>query len=54
LVRCIDCKNLIRIYVDSAFAWFEEKRKCRVKSIVFDGYYEVEKERECEDHHKAE
>jgi hypothetical protein len=50
LVKCLDCKNLVRIYIDSAFAWFEEKKKCKVKNIVFDGYYEVEKDRECEEH----
>jgi hypothetical protein len=45
LVKCLDCKNLVRIYIDSAFAWFEEKRKCKVRNTIFDQYYEVEKER---------
>jgi serine protease inhibitor len=52
MVKCLDCKNLVRIYIDSAFAWFEEKRKCKVKNLVFNDYYEVEKEKECE-HHKT-
>jgi hypothetical protein len=48
MARCRNCKNLIRIYVDSAFAWFEERRKCKAKNLVFEDYYEIEKIRECE------
>jgi hypothetical protein len=49
LVRCKACRNLVRIY-DSAFAWFEEKKKCKVKNMGFNDYYEVKKDRECKDH----
>jgi hypothetical protein len=50
MVKCLDCKNLIRVYLDSAFAWFGEKRIRKVKNTALDEYYEVEKERECKDH----
>jgi hypothetical protein len=46
-VRFMDCRNLVKIHVDSAFAWFEERLKCKVKNIALAEYYEVEKEREC-------
>lgn len=52
MVRCLDYRNLIKIYVDSAFARFGEKRICKVKNTALDEYYEVEKDRECE-HHKT-
>jgi hypothetical protein len=50
LVKCLDCKNLVKVYVDSVFARFGEKRICKVKNTALDEYYEVEKERECKDH----
>lgn len=50
MVKCSDCKNLVKVYVDSVFARFGEKKICKVKNIAFNEYYEVEKERECEDY----
>ena len=50
LVKCLDCKNLVKVYVDSVFAKVGEKKICKVKNVALDEYCEIAKERECEDH----
>lgn len=50
MTKCKDCRNLINICLESAFAWFEEKKRCKAKNMVFEDYCEVEKIRECEDY----
>jgi hypothetical protein len=50
LVKCLDCKNLVKVYVDSVFAKVGEKKICKVKNVALDEYCEIAKERACEDH----
>ena len=47
MVKCSDCKNLGKVYLQSAFSRFGEQKICKVKNIAFNGY-EIEKERDCE------
>jgi hypothetical protein len=48
-VKCMNCKNLTRIYIESAFALFGMRHVCRVKNTAFDKYDEIMNERECLD-----
>lgn len=50
MVKCLDCKNLLKIHVDSVFARVGEKKICQVKNVAFSGYDEVVKERDCKHH----